>query len=88
VATFGLGESAPNSVRLLDFECVLAAFIGDGADLTYSLCPDFSTFPFVLSFLGARWKKEVRVVPAAQCHGVPGTIHRYHRNIRPSSFEY
>jgi hypothetical protein len=93
VPALGLGETAPDAVRLLDLDRVLATFRSDGTNLgvlaTFrsdgtnladGLGPDLPTFAFVFSFLGTGREKEVRMVAATQCDRLPRSITRHHRS--------
>ncbi len=73
-ATFGLGETAPDSVRFLDLECIGAALAHDGTDLTHSFRTHLASLPFIFSFLGTRREEEMGVVATTQRDRLPGTI--------------
>ena len=76
--TLDFGQSASDTVRLLDLDRIIATFLCDGADLADGLGPDLSTFAFVFSFLGTGGEEEVRVVAATECDRLPRSITRHH----------
>ncbi len=73
-ASFGFRKSAPDAIRFPDLKGVRTAVTHNWAHLAYGLCASLSALPFILTFLSARRKKEMGVVAAAQCNGLPGTI--------------
>ena len=56
-AALGLGETAPDSVRLLDLDRIVTTLLRHGAHLAYCLGSHLAPFAFVFSFLGT-WREE------------------------------
>ena len=75
-----LGETAPDTVRLLDLDRIIAALPSHGAHLADSLGSYLAALAFVFSFLGTGGEEEVRMVAATQCDRLPRSITRHHRN--------
>ena len=66
-ASFGLGETAPDSVWLPDLECIGSALANDRTDLAHGFGSYLSALSFVLAFLDTWGEEEVGVVAA--CRG-------------------
>ena len=59
-----LGETAPDAVRLLDLDRIIAALPSHRAHLADSLGSYLAALAFVFSFLGTGGEEEVRMVAA------------------------